>query len=43
MTDMKKKYYKRKADTVRKTRKVSFSTACKRLEYAFDNLRKATC
>jgi len=41
MTDMKKRYFKRKANIIRKGRRVSFSVACKRLADAFDRLREA--
>ena len=39
MTDMKKRYYKRKANEIRKGRKVSFRKACERMADAFDKLR----
>ena len=41
MTNMRKKYFRRKADNIRKTRQITFSTACKRLAFAFENLKKA--
>ena len=41
MTDMKKRFYKRKANTIRKGRKVTLSTACKRLAENFIKLREA--
>ena len=40
MTNMKKRYYKRKANEIRKGRKVSFKKACDRLARAFRELRK---
>lgn len=43
MTEMKKRFYKRKADEIRKGRKVSFNNACDRVASALRKLSQELC